>query len=404
MPRFSYQAINKRGDKIRDRIEASDPESAVEQLRRGGLTITELTEDDLSTDGSSGDLLTCLTPLRAKEIALFFRMFAALVKSNIPISEGIGILYTQSDNRKLKKVLDDVRQRIEGGVPLSEAMEPHTKVFGEMVVKMIRAGELGGMLDLILERIADYLEERAALRSRMITSMIYPAVVVVVTFGVVIFLITYVIPKFATLLGGRKLPANTQLLLDLADIFKKHGSMLAIGFVAIVAGVILLMMLPEVRLQFDRHKVRLPIIGSIFRYGVVVQFANTFSALLESGITLVDALKATTDTLTNQSVKADMDLVTERVTAGIPLSEAMADDRFFPPMVKSLVSVGEYSGLMDDSWRGVAEICEKILRDKIARMSAMIEPVLIMTLGTVVGYVAWGLIAGMLTMYAAAGK
>jgi type IV pilus assembly protein PilC len=403
MPLFSYQAINNRGNSIRDRIEAADAASAVEQIRRGGLTVTELTEEDTAS-GNSGDLLTQLTPLRAKDIALFFRMFAALVKSNIPISEGVAILHGQSENRKLKKVLDDIRVRIEGGMPLSEAMEPHARVFGEMVVKMIRAGELGGMLDLILERIADFLEERSALRSRMITSMIYPAVVVLATMGVVIFLVTYVIPKFAILLGGRKLPANTQFLIDLATIFKKHGSMLAIGFVAVVAGIFLLMMLPEVRLWFDRHKVKIPIIGSIIRYGVVVQFASTLSALLQSGITLVDALKATTDTLTNQSVKAGMEEVTERVTAGTPLSEAMADDRFFPPMVKALVSVGEYSGLMDESWQGVGEICGKILKDKIARMTAMIEPVLIMTLGSVVGYVAWGLIAGMLTMYAAAGK
>lgn len=404
MPRFSYQAINSRGGRISDRIEAADAESAVEQLRRGGLTVTELTEEDVSFSGSGGDLLTRLTPLGAKDIALFFRMFAALIKSNIPVSEGVGILCGQSDNRKLRHVLEDVKTRIEGGMPLSEAMEPHSRIFGEMVVKMIRAGELGGMLDLILERIADFLEERTALRAKMITSMIYPAVVVLATLGVVIFLVTYVIPKFATLLGGRKLPANTQFLLDVADVVKKHGSMLAVGSVALVAGVVLLLMLPEVRIQFDRHKVRLPVIGAIFRYGVVVQFASTLSALLQSGITLVDALKASTDTLTNQSVKAGMEEVTGRVTAGAPLSEAMADDRFFPPMVKALIAVGEYSGLMDESWQGVGDICGKILKDKIARMTAMIEPVLILTLGSVVGYVAWGLIAGMLTMYAAAGK
>ncbi len=404
MPRFSYQAINNQGARISDRIEAANAESAVEQLRRGGLTVTELNEDDLSEDASGGDLLIRLTPLRAKETALFFRMFAALIKSNIPVSEGVGILAGQTENRKLKHILADVRLRIEGGMPLSESMEPHSRVFGEMVVKMIRAGELGGMLDLILERIAEFLENRAALRSKMITSMIYPSVVVVATFGVVIFLVTYVIPKFATLLGGRKLPANTQFLIDVSVFVKKHGAMLGIGSIALVAGVFLLLMLPDVRIWFDRNKVKLPVIGSIFRYGVVVQFASTLSALLQSGITLVDSLKATTDTLTNQSVKASMEEVTERVTAGTPLSEAMVDDRFFPPMVKALVSVGEYSGLMDESWQGVGEICEKILKDKIARMTAMIEPVLILSLGSVVGYVAWGLIAGMLALYSAAGK
>jgi type IV pilus assembly protein PilC len=402
MPSFRYRAIDNAGERVRDTIEAAEVSVAVERLRTRGLIVTEI--DEVESSAASGDGLARLLPIRAKEVALFFRMFAALVKSNIPISEGIGILCDQTDNKRLQQVLHSVKYRIEGGVPLSQAMEPHQRVFGEMIIKMVKAGELGGMLDIILERIADFLESRSALRAKMITSMIYPAVVVVVTCVVVVFLVTFVIPKFSTLLGGRKLPANTQFLLDAADLFKSHGGTMAVAAVALIAGFFLLMMLPDFRLLFDRLKIRLPMIGPVFRYGVVVQFANTISSLLQSGITLVDALKATSETLTNEAVKRQMVEVTDKVAGGVPLSAAMAHDRFFPPLVRALVTVGEYSGLLDEAWEAIGQICDKILRDRIARMSAVIEPVLIITLGTVVGYVAWGLIAGMLSLYGSAGK
>ncbi len=402
MPTFRYRAIDASGERVKDLTEAPELAVAVERLRARGLIITEIDETEGKVDSGAG--LARFVPVRAKDVALFFRMFSALIKSNIPISEGVGILCEQAGNRRMRQALENVKKRIEGGMPLSQAMEPHQRIFGEMIIRMIRAGELGGMLDVILERIADYLESRAALRTKMITSLIYPAVVVVVTLGVVIFLITFVIPKFAMLLGGRKLPANTQVLLDAADFFKHNGVTISVVAVAAVAGFFLLMMLPDARVFFDRHKIRLPMIGQVFRFGVVVQFASTLSSLLQSGITLVDALKSSSDTLTNRAVRKQMEEVTEKVTGGVPLSQAMADDRFFPPMVKALVTVGEYSGLMDEAWQAIGDICDKILRDRIARMSALIEPILIITLGAVVGYVAWGLIAGMLSLYASAGK
>jgi type IV pilus assembly protein PilC len=402
MPTYRYQAVDSGGERVKDLIEAPEMPVAVERLRSRGLIVTQIDEAEAVT--ASGEGLARFVPVRAKDVALFFRMFSALVKSNIPISEGVGILCDQTDNRKLRQVLGNVKLRIEGGMPLSQAMEPHQRIFGEMIIKMIKAGELGGMLDIILERVADYLESRSALRAKMITTMIYPTIIVVVTGVVVIFLVTYVIPKFSMLLHGRKLPANTQFLLDMSDFLKHNGATIGVAAVAAAAGFFLLMMLPDVRVFFDRHKIRLPMIGQIFRYGVVVQFANTLSALLQSGITLVDALRATGDTLTNLAVRKQMEEVTEKVTGGAPLSEAMAHDRFFPPMVKALVTVGEYSGLMDESWEMVGTICDKILRDRIARMSAIIEPVLIIMIGTIVGYVAWGLIAGMLSLYASASR
>ncbi len=368
MPTSSYTAVNSAGRRIKDRRDES----------------RTLTWRSVSN----------------RDRILFFRMFAALVASRIPISEAIGILWTQAQSRRFKKVLFDVKRRIEGGMPLSQAMAAHPRIFGELLTSMVAAGELGGILDTVLERICDYLERWAALRARLITSMIYPTVVVVAATAVVIFLVTFVIPKFAMILGGRKLPASTQFLLDASGFITGNALSLSVGAIGTVAALIMLMMIPETRVVIDRYKIHVPLVGSVFRFGVVVQFATTMASLLESGITLVDALQATAQTVTNLSVRRQVERVNDRVLAGEPLSSALSGDRFFPPMVMAMVQVGEHSGLMDQAWATVGRIHEKLLEDKISRLSAMVEPALIIVLGGIVGYVAWGLIAGMLAMYA----
>jgi len=402
MPVYRYSAVNANGGRIKDNVDAPDESAAVNRLRQKGLTVIEIARKERSS-GDRG-LSARLGWVRMVDLVLFFRMFAALINSNIPISEAIAILHDQTHARKLKAVLADIRSRIEGGTPLSQAMAAHSRVFDELLTGMIRAAELGGILDTILERIADFLESRAALKRKIITSMIYPGIVALASVAVVGFMVTFVIPKFATLMGGRKLPANTQFLLDLSAFL--NGNAVALSITAAGAGAVIILMLviPETRIWVDRYRIFLPVLGPVFRYGVVVQFASTLASLLESGITLVDALKSAGETVSNMAMKKQMDWVNDRVQAGEPLSSALSGDRFFPPMVVGMVKVGEHSGLMDQAWDTVGRIFEKLLADKIARMSAMVEPALILVLGGLVGYVAWGLVAGMLAMYAAAGK
>lgn len=398
MPNYRYIAVDANGDRARGTISAGDLSSAAERLRALGLTAIELNETEAEGAGWPG-LSGLFGRVRTRDIVLLFRMFSALIESNVTISEAIDILYEQAESRKLKRVLNGIREKIEGGEPLSEAMSDHPRVFPRVVTNMIRAGEMGGILDTVLERISDYLESKATLRSKMIISMIYPTVVVIVSTGVVVFLVTFVIPRFASLLGGRKLPANTQFLLDIASFLTGNARIILIGIAALVLGITVLFSIPSTRLYIDRYKICIPVIGPIFRYGVIVQFSKTLASLLESGITLVDALGATADTITNEAVRVQIGRMNDKILAGDPLSSAFEGDRFFTPMVKAMVRIGEHSGLMDQAMTTVVQLHEKLLQDKIARMSAMIEPILIVVLGGIVGYVAWGLVAGMLALY-----
>jgi type IV pilus assembly protein PilC len=399
MPNYRYSAINPDGSMIKDTVEAPDETSAVNRLRQNGVTVIDIFMK--SGNASAGGFSFTMGWVGTGEIVLFFRMFSALINSNIPISEAITILYDQAEGRKFKSVLGDIRGSIEGGTPLSQAMSAHPRVFDELLTGMVRAAEMGGILDTILERIADFLESRASLKRKVITSMIYPAVVAIASIVVVVFMVTFVIPKFVLLLGGKKLPANTQFLLDVSNFFNSHVMGISITAAGAVALVIILHILPETRLIIDRYKIFIPVIGPVFRYGVVVDFANILASLLKSGITLVDALKAAGDTIANLDVRMRMEEMNDKVQGGEPLSLVLVGERFFPAMVVGMVKVGEHSGLMDQAWDTVAKIFEKLLANKIDRMSAMVEPVLILVLGGLVGYVAWGLVAGMLAMYAA---
>ncbi len=398
MPFYRCRGVDRDGNAVRLSIAADSEDTVVADMRARGITVVSVSE----TAGGGGAFFGRLLPVRGKEVVLFFRMLSSLIASEITISEAILILEDQTENRAMKAVLTDIRKRIEGGAPLSDAMAEHPRVFPPMVVNMIRAGELGGILDVVLVRISDYLERRAALRSKTMIAMMYPMVVLVVALVVVIFLVVFVIPKFAVLLRGRKLPANTQFLLDAADFLKTNGMEISLAVAGVVGFFFLLFTLPQVRLLIDGFRMKIPLIGPIFRYSAIVQFARTFSALLESRIPLVEALRATNSTIFNSAVNRLLEKMVDRVLAGQPLSAALEEDATFTPMVRAMARIGEHSGLMDEAMGTVAELHDKMLEEKIARMSSMIEPVLIITLGGIVGFVAWGLIAGMLAMYTAA--
>ncbi|MCK5165027.1 MAG: type II secretion system F family protein [Desulfobacula sp.] len=394
---FRYIAIDPEGNKVKSRVNAPDEGAAGRLLQAEGFIVQELIELKGAAAGKKG--FTIGRGVGTKEIILFFRMFSSLISSNVTISEAMGILQMQAETRTMKNALLNIKSDIESGIPLSDAFAGYPKIFSPLVTNMIRAGELGGILDVVLERISDFLESRAALRGKMIISMIYPTVVFIVTMIVVGFLVGFVIPKFAMLLQGRRLPTNTQFLLDIAGFLQTNIVGIVIGIIILTISIIILMTTQSTRLYIDRFKIHIPVLGPVMRYGVIVQFAKTFASLLESGITLIDALKAVGNTVPNLEVKRLIARMNEKVVAGETLSSALRGQNFFTPMVVAMIKVGEQTGLMDQSMVTVGDLHEKILTNKIAKMTAMIEPALIIILGSLVGYVAWGLIAGMLSMY-----
>ncbi|WP_448871219.1 type II secretion system F family protein [Desulfobulbus propionicus] len=399
MPMYAYTAIDGKGELSRSTLVAASPSAAASSILAKGLTPMEIRETE---EGSGADLSTILLQfgrIRLQEIILFLRMMAALLGSGITITEAIAVLHEQMLNRKFKHVLGEVKMQIEGGVAFSESLSRYPTVFPEVVVNMLKAGEAGGILERVLSDLVTYMEKKAALRKMLIRSFLYPSVVLVVAIGVVIFLVVFVIPKFTVLLQGTKLPWNTQLMLDISDFMIKNAKTLIMGTVGAIALLITLFNLQQTRQLIDRYKVFLPVLGPIARMGVIVQFARTLGSLLNSGIPLVEALSITRDTLTNKAARTDVDQATDKVAAGEQLSVVLSAASLFTSLMVSMVRIGEQSGNLDKQVTLVADLYEQQLEDRVKWMSSLIEPMLIIFLGGVVGFVAWALVAGMLSMY-----
>ncbi len=399
MPMYAYTAIDGKGELSRSTLVAASPSAAASSILAKGLTPMEIRETE---EGSGADLSTILLQfgrIRLQEIILFLRMMAALLGSGITITEAIAVLHEQMLNRKFKHVLGEVKMQIEGGVAFSESLSRYPTVFPEVVVNMLKAGEAGGILERVLSDLVTYMEKKAALRKMLIRSFLYPSVVLVVAIGVVIFLVVFVIPKFTVLLQGTKLPWNTQLMLDISDFMIKNAKTLIMGTVGAIALLITLFNLQQTRQLIDRYKVFLPVLGPIARMGVIVQFARTLGSLLNSGIPLVEALSITRDTLTNKAARTDVDQATDKVAAGEQLSVVLSGASLFTSLMVSMVRIGEQSGNLDKQVTLVADLYEQQLEDRVKWMSSLIEPMLIIFLGGVVGFVAWALVAGMLSMY-----
>lgn len=403
MPAFQCRAMGADGETVSIQIEADSQETAAAEARiwASGMTLIAVEEVEAS-GGLLGDLsLGRLLPIGTKDKIMLFRMMGTLVRSGVTVTETIRIVHEQTEKQNLKAMLGDIRTRIEGGSPISDALAQHSRVFSPVMVSLIRAGEMGGLLETVFFRIADFLQRRVELRQKMFMAFFYPGLVLVVGIAVVIFMVVFVIPSFITLIRGN-LPPITQFLMDVVDFVNEQGMTMVTGAGIGIGVFMLAYSLPFTRYFIDRYKINLPLIGSAIRLGIVASFARTFSVLLDSRIPMVEALRATNDTLSNTAVNRLLDEIVERVVSGEPFSSALRDNWVFTPMTRSMANIGEYSGLMSEAMDTVADIHEEMLSFKIARLSAMVEPALIVTLGLLVGVVVYALISGMLAMYSGA--
>lgn len=400
MPVYSYTAIDNNGEMNRSTIVAASQSAAASAIIAKGSSPVTINEIEAGGSANINHVLRKIGIVRLREIVLFLKMMAALIGSGITITESIAVLHEQAMNRKFKYILGEIKMQIEGGVSFSDALGRYPRIFPDITVNMIRAGEVGGILEEVLGNLVVYMEKKDALKKMLIRSFVYPSIILVVATAVVIFIVAFVIPRFTVLLrGARQLPWNTQLLLDVSEYLLANSTTIIMEMAAGIALLITLFMVRQTRRYIDLYKIHLPVFGLIFRLGVIVQFTRTFGSLLASGIPLVEALTTTNATLTNRAAKKSIDEAVDKVVAGEQLSSVLDGSGVFTGLMVSMVRIGEQSGNMDEAVMVVADIYEQQLEDRINWISIMIEPTLIIFLGGVVGFVAWSLVAGMLSLY-----
>jgi type IV pilus assembly protein PilC len=410
MALFEYTTIDAGGNEVQETIEADDLQAATDALRARRKFVISLKESSLAgekaEEASSYEFsfFDYLSFINTDDIAFFFRQLASLIDSGVTLVNSLYVLEEQEKKRRMRKIIGRIRLDIQGGSSFVKALNKYPKIFDSLVTGMVDAGEASGTLGVLLDRIASHIEERAAFRNQMMTAAIYPVIVIVVVIGVVAFLVGFVIPRITPLLRlkAQRLPWNTQLLIDTTDWFRVYwrhffGGM---GF----AGVLMYLAyrsFSSLRYWSDRIKTKLPIVGPVFFYSIVVQFARNMSILIGSGVNMLESIRIVRGIISNRAAKRVMENMETHILRGESLSSPVkAASHIFPPMVASMVAVGEETGSVDTSLEIAATIHEKILQTYIKRMTAMIEPALIIVLGVLVGFVAWSLISGILTMYA----
>jgi type IV pilus assembly protein PilC len=407
MPIFEYTTVDAAGNEVRELLEAEDEQSAAAELRAQRRIVLALRQAPMATESEAEQyefsLLDSLSIIGTAELALLFRQLSSLLNSGVTLVNALYVLEEQEKKRRMRKIIGRIRLDILGGAPLENALNRSPGIFDQRVRGMTAAGEASGTLGTMLERIADHLEEDAAFKNQMITGAIYPAIVILVVVVVVGFLVTFVIPRITPLLKlkAQKLPWNTQMVIDISNWCTLYWPYLLSATAASLAVMVLsYRWLPGVRYWTDRLKTRMPIVGPVFYYSVVVQFTRNLSTLIGSGVSMLESLRIVRDIIRNSAAKKVLETMETHILRGENLSAPIkAADYMFPPMVASMVAVGEETGSVDVCLGIAADIHEKLLKTYIQRMTAMVEPILIVFLGGIVGFVAFALISGILTMY-----
>ena len=383
MPVFAYAGRALGGQTARGELNAADRDTAVVQLRSQGITVATIEEKKKAKVFEKKQKIT------DKDLVVFTRQFATMIDAGLPLVQCLEILSSQADNKTLGKLLNEVKLDVESGMTYADALKKHPKVFDSLYSNMVRAGEAGGMLDTILQRLAKQMEKNLKLKGQIKAAMYYPAAIVAVAIIVVSVLLVWVIPIFAKMFSefGGSLPALTQFVIDLSAFMQKYIIFMAI---ALAGGLWLLKRYygtPAGRLKIDSLALKLPVLGDVIRKISVARFTRTFGTLIQSGVPIMDSLEIVARTAGNVVVENAIMAARTSVGEGKTLAEPIGKTGVFPPMVVQMISVGEATGALDAMLSKIADFYDEEVDAAVTALTSLLEPVLMVFLGTVIGFI-----------------
>ncbi len=397
MPIYQYTTLDEAGRHIEGRLEAADVAAAAAQLRERSLFIVKIApaEETAATPAADADGLDSLRktyryvkPVRTRDVVFFFRQAASMIRAGMTLLQALDVVRSQCANARLALAVARMHAAVTAGTSLSKAMAAEGRYFPEIAAKLTEAAEATGELDTTLDRVADHLERRMETRNNLITSLIYPTLVVLLSTGVVIFLVTFVIPKLAVLFRRRQaaLPGTTQALLDIAAFMQNYGIFILVFLAAGTTAAVLAKRSRQFGRSFDRALLSVPIIGKLLVAAAMAQMGKTLAALLRSGVTLLESLRITGNTTKNRAIAAQFESAAEKVLHGNELAGSLCSG-VIPPFVSRMVTVGERTGSLDMVFDEIGDFYDGELRSRIRQMNALFEPTVIVVVGGVVGFV-----------------
>jgi len=389
MPTFTYQARDAQGRTQRGELAASDSAALATQLRGRGLIILELKPSAPAKPPEAEKAPLISLPVTMLDIELGLLQISSMLRSGLTLLSALRTAADQARRPKMAKVWLAVADRIQQGSSFAAALKEHPWFFPEFIVQLVSVGEQSGTLEQVLSRGAEQLERSRNLRAILISALVYPSIVLFLSFGVAAFMLLSVIPKIQKFLSstGRKLPALTQALLDFSNWLQHWLPYLTIGAIAVLVAAIVFYKWPPGRLIFDRQILRVPIFGRVFRLSGTAVFARGMALLLQSGITQLEALRTIENLLGNKALGRLIAEARQRVMQGGTLSGATAEKGLFMPMLSKTIAVGESTGTMDQVLNESARFHEDQLARTVRRLSVLVEPTIIVIVGSVVGFV-----------------
>lgn len=405
MPKYAYKALNKEGKEIFGIVAADSQALAINDVRSLGLYPTQVREARKSDERRARKEKKGLSELyfggvKTKEIVIMTRQLSTLIDAGLPLLRSLNVLIAQLKPCKLRDILREVASDIQQGSTFSESLAKHPKQFDRLFVNMVRAGEVGGMLETVLQRLAIFMERRAALIRRVKGAMIYPIAVILIASGIVAFLLMKVVPVFAEIFEefGGELPAPTRFLIACGDFMIYKWWILLSVICWTIIGLKLAMRSKAVKHVTDRLVLKLPLIGDLVVKVAVARFARTLGTLITSGVPILQALRITKETIGNEVIQNAIDKVHDSIKEGDTIAAPLDETKVFPAMVVNMIDVGEETGALDQMLMKVADIYDAEVEAAVEAMLQLMEPMIIILLGAVIGFIVISLYLPIFTL------
>ena len=400
MSTFAYVGRNRQGAVKKGELSAKTRDDAVDQLRKQQVVVTSLEEKS----GKGGKLnLSFGSGLNDKDLVVFTRQFGTMINAGLPLIQCLDILSTQSENKVLRETVGDVKNSVEAGSTFSDALKKHPKVFDELYVNMIHAGEVGGLLDTILTRLAKHIEKAMKLKAQIKSAMVYPSAIVGVAIIVISVLMVWVIPVFAQMFlemsGGRMgLPGPTQLVINISNFFQSYWYFMGGALVGIIMGIKRYYATVNGRVVIDRLLLKIPIVGDLIRKASVAKFTRTLGTLITSGVPLLEGLSICAKTSGNKVIEQALMNARVSISGGKTISEPLAKCNVFPKMVTHMIAVGESTGALDAMLGKIADFYEDEVDQAVDTLTSLLEPIMMVVLGTIIGFIVIAMYLPIFTM------
>ena len=405
MPYFKYKALRASGEEVLGGLEAGSAEVAASTLREQGLFVVQVTESRRQPGAASAGKrrliyrASWLLPIVARDRAMFFRQLSMMIQTGLTLLQGLEVCVRESNKRSFKKVIQGMIDSVQGGSSFSSSLQEYPRVFSPVVVQMIESAEASGDLDLTMRRIAERIERRSEQIVKLVSALFYPVFVMFVATLVTLFLVYGVIPKFASFIEARggELPGSTQFLMDFSKAAVKYLPWLLISLGVLLILFVMAYRNTRGRLRIHRVLLDVPVIGGALTYAAISQFGFTLANLLQSGLTLIDSLRIAAGAVGNDAIKKRVVDARERIVDGESFSSTM-DDIVIPPTVAQVIAIGEQTGDLGNVLDEIGEYYDQRLQARIRWLSAVAEPVLIVVVGGMVGFVYFSFFMAVINM------